>query len=87
MSLARGFLIFGPEAPYERGGDVNDVMFPCGQVVGEDGDTISLYYGAADSWHSRCHGKYSQVALVAEAELHTEKLIVFSVFDLNLMCW
>src|ERR1700758_5095493 len=23
--------IFGPEAPCERGGDVNDVLFPCGQ--------------------------------------------------------
>ena len=41
--------IFGPEAPYERGGDVNDVVFPCGQTIGADGDTINLYYGAGDS--------------------------------------
>jgi predicted GH43/DUF377 family glycosyl hydrolase len=41
--------IFGPEAPYERNGDVNDVVFPCGQTIGADGDTIKLYYGAADS--------------------------------------
>jgi predicted GH43/DUF377 family glycosyl hydrolase len=41
--------VFGPEAPYERGGDVNDVVFPCGQTIGKDGDTINLYYGAADS--------------------------------------
>lgn len=41
--------IFGPEAPYERGGDVKDVVFPCGQTIGEDGDTIHLYYGAGDS--------------------------------------
>jgi predicted GH43/DUF377 family glycosyl hydrolase len=41
--------VFGPEAPYERGGDVKDVVFPCGQTVGEDGDTIHLYYGAGDS--------------------------------------
>ena len=41
--------IFGPEAEYERGGDVNDVVFPCGQTIGADGDTIHLYYGAADS--------------------------------------
>ena len=41
--------IFGPEAPYERGGDVNDVVFPCGQTIGADGDTIHLYYGAGDS--------------------------------------
>jgi predicted GH43/DUF377 family glycosyl hydrolase len=41
--------MFGPEAPYERGGDVSDVVFPCGQTIGVDGDTIHLYYGAADS--------------------------------------
>ena len=41
--------MFGPEAPYERGGDVSDVVFPCGQTIGADGDTINLYYGAADS--------------------------------------
>jgi predicted GH43/DUF377 family glycosyl hydrolase len=41
--------VFAPEASYERGGDVNDVVFPCGQTIGADGDTISLYYGAADS--------------------------------------
>lgn len=41
--------MFGPEAPYERCGDVGDVVFPCGQTIGADGDTIYLYYGAADS--------------------------------------
>ena len=41
--------IFGPDAPYERVGDVHDVVFPCGQTIGADGDTINLYYGAADS--------------------------------------
>ena len=41
--------MFGPEAPYEQIGDVRDVVFPCGQTIGEDGDTINLYYGAADS--------------------------------------
>jgi len=41
--------IFGPETDYERNGDVRDVVFPCGQTIGADGDTINLYYGAADS--------------------------------------
>jgi predicted GH43/DUF377 family glycosyl hydrolase len=41
--------IFGPETAYERGGDVKDVVFPCGQTIDEDGDTIYLYYGAADT--------------------------------------
>jgi predicted GH43/DUF377 family glycosyl hydrolase len=41
--------VFGPETDYERGGDVNDVVFPCGQTIGNDGDTVNVYYGAADS--------------------------------------
>ena len=41
--------MFAPEADYERTGDVRDVVFPCGQTIGPDGDTIHLYYGAADS--------------------------------------
>ena len=41
--------MFGPEEPYERSGDVSDVVFPCGQTIDADGDTINLYYGAADS--------------------------------------
>jgi predicted GH43/DUF377 family glycosyl hydrolase len=41
--------IFSPEEPYERFGDVNNVVFPCGLTVRPDGDTIYLYYGAADT--------------------------------------
>lgn len=41
--------IFGPEAPYEKTGDVANVAFPCGYTIGADGDQINLYYGAADT--------------------------------------
>ena len=41
--------IFGPEEPYERRGDVDHVVFPCGYTIASDGDTIRLYYGAADT--------------------------------------
>jgi predicted GH43/DUF377 family glycosyl hydrolase len=41
--------IFGPEAEYERRGDVANVAFPCGCTVAKDGDTLNLYYGAADT--------------------------------------
>lgn len=41
--------IFGPEAPYETQGDVANVAFPCGYTIGDDGDTLNLYYGAADT--------------------------------------
>ena len=39
--------IFGPKAPYEREGNVDDVVFPCGWI--KKNDTIFMYYGAADS--------------------------------------
>jgi beta-1,4-mannooligosaccharide/beta-1,4-mannosyl-N-acetylglucosamine phosphorylase len=41
--------ILAPLAPYERIGDVPNVVFPCGLVHQEAGDEIRLYYGAADS--------------------------------------
>lgn len=41
--------ILGPEEPYERFGDVNNVVFPCGYVLEPDGDTLRLYYGGADT--------------------------------------
>ncbi len=48
--LARGqSWIFGPEEPYEISGDVGHVAFPCGYTVGADGDSLSLYYGGADT--------------------------------------
>ncbi|NIA28817.1 MAG: glycosidase [Actinobacteria bacterium] len=39
--------IFGPQEHYEREGDVDDVVFPCGWIV-ED-SKIRLYYGGADT--------------------------------------
>jgi predicted GH43/DUF377 family glycosyl hydrolase len=41
--------VFGPKEPYERFGDVDKVVFPCGCTIAPDGDTIKLYYGAADT--------------------------------------
>ncbi|MGQ0602622.1 MAG: glycosidase, partial [Anaerolineales bacterium] len=41
--------VFGPEEPYELHGDVGNVVFPCGYTIAPDGDTIHLYYGAADT--------------------------------------
>ena len=40
--------MFAPEAEYERHGDVDDVVFPCGYTMDADGDTVNVYYGAAD---------------------------------------
>jgi predicted GH43/DUF377 family glycosyl hydrolase len=41
--------VFGPEAQYERVGDVPNVVFPCGSTYDEVTDTVKLYYGAADT--------------------------------------
>ena len=49
--------VFGPLESYERSGDVGNVVFPCGYTIGEDEDTLNLYYGAADS--SICLAKAS----------------------------
>jgi predicted GH43/DUF377 family glycosyl hydrolase len=53
--------IFSPEAHYEREGDVANVVFPCGQTIGEDGDRINLYYGAADTSIALATGSIRQL--------------------------
>ena len=53
--------MFGPETDYERIGDVGDVVFPCGYVVGEDGDTLYLYYGAADTYIALATGSIREM--------------------------
>ena len=53
--------IFGPEAPYEREGDVGYVTFPCGYTLGDDGDAINLYYGAADTSIALATGSIRQI--------------------------
>ncbi len=41
--------IMAPLAPYERTGDVPNIVFPCGLLHDPTSDEIRLYYGAADS--------------------------------------
>jgi predicted GH43/DUF377 family glycosyl hydrolase len=41
--------VFGPQEDYEQRGDVDNVVFPCGTTIAPDGDTLRLYYGAADT--------------------------------------
>ena len=41
--------IFGPQETYEQRGDVDNVVFPCGYTIAADGDTLRIYYGAADT--------------------------------------
>ncbi len=53
--------IFGPEAPYERVGDVPNVVFPGGVTVAPDGDTLRLYYGAADACVGVATGSIAEI--------------------------
>jgi len=53
--------IFGPEAPYETHGDVGNVAFPCGYTIGDDRDTINIYYGAADSCIAMATGSLREI--------------------------
>jgi len=53
--------ILGPETDYERHGDVGNVVFPSGHVIEEDGDTLRLYYGAADSCIGLATGSISAI--------------------------
>jgi predicted GH43/DUF377 family glycosyl hydrolase len=62
LCLLRGdSWIFGPETPYERAGDVPNVVFPCGYTVDADGDTLNLYYGAADTVLALARGSIRKI--------------------------
>jgi predicted GH43/DUF377 family glycosyl hydrolase len=61
--------IFGPQAPYECTGNVGDVVFPCGWLLQDDGDTVLIYYGAAAT--SICVAQASVSALLAWLEGHS----------------
>ena len=41
--------ILAPLHPYERIGDVGNLVFSCGAVLSADGSGVEVYYGAADS--------------------------------------
>jgi beta-1,4-mannooligosaccharide/beta-1,4-mannosyl-N-acetylglucosamine phosphorylase len=53
--------IFGPEVPYERVGDVGDVVFPCGVIHDQKTGELRLYYGAADTSIALATGNLNQL--------------------------
>jgi predicted GH43/DUF377 family glycosyl hydrolase len=63
--------LFGPEADYERIGDVDQVVFSCGWQLLDDRDTIRVYYGAADT--SICVATASQSALLTWLSRHSDE--------------
>jgi beta-1,4-mannooligosaccharide/beta-1,4-mannosyl-N-acetylglucosamine phosphorylase len=60
--LARGSrYLLAPREPYERVGDVPNVVFPCAALVDESLDRLTVYYGAADTVVCLAHGHLSEV--------------------------
>ncbi|PNY79766.1 glycosidase [Deinococcus koreensis] len=52
---------FGPRDLAERVGDVNNVVFPCGTTLQDDGDTLNVYYGQADTSIGLAHASIRQL--------------------------
>jgi predicted GH43/DUF377 family glycosyl hydrolase len=65
--------IFGPQETYEQRGDVDNVVFPCGYTLAPDGDTVRVYYGAADTSIGLAIG--SLRAMLEWLENHQSKIV------------
>jgi beta-1,4-mannooligosaccharide/beta-1,4-mannosyl-N-acetylglucosamine phosphorylase len=53
--------VFAPEMPYERHGDVNGVVFPCGWILDKATGTLRIYYGGADTCIALATAQLSEV--------------------------
>jgi predicted GH43/DUF377 family glycosyl hydrolase len=51
----------GPDDRSERLGDVGNVVFPCGWTLADDGDTLRIYYGMADTCIGLAEGRVSEL--------------------------
>jgi predicted GH43/DUF377 family glycosyl hydrolase len=65
--------MFGPEAPCEVQGDVANVVFPCGTTIAPDGDTLHLYYGAADTSIALATGSITKMRAWLDTQSHEEQ--------------
>ena len=64
LGRGREYLL-APDAPYERVGDVPNVVFPCAALVDRDRDRLTVYYGAADTVICLAHGRLSEIVRFA----------------------
>jgi len=65
--------MFAPEAEYERHATSKTWCFLAAIPLATDGDTINLYYGAADSSIALAHGSISQSSGWLDANGHSEQ--------------
>lgn len=59
--------VLGPGALYERAGDVDQVVFPCGWTVDQAADRMHVYYGAADTTVALATASFSDVLAYVNA--------------------
>lgn len=53
--------ILGPEEPYERHGNCDNTVFPCGAIADHIKDELRLYYGACDNYICLATGSLSKL--------------------------
>lgn len=53
--------LLGPEEDYERHGNCDNTVFPCGAIGDVEKDELRLYYGACDNYICLATGKLSEV--------------------------
>jgi beta-1,4-mannooligosaccharide/beta-1,4-mannosyl-N-acetylglucosamine phosphorylase len=53
--------LLAPAAPYERVGDVPNVVFPCAALVDREADRMAIYYGAADTVVGLAYAQLSEL--------------------------
>jgi len=53
--------LMAPETPYEKSGNCDNTIFPCGAIADEKKDELRLYYGAADCCICLATGSLSAV--------------------------
>jgi predicted GH43/DUF377 family glycosyl hydrolase len=68
--------MFAPEEPYEQRGDVGNVVFPCGLTINKDGDSINIYYGAADTCIALATGSIKEMLTWLDQHNSPKKLVL-----------
>jgi len=53
--------LLGPEAEYERHGNCDNTVFPCGATADYEKDELRLYYGACDNYICLATGSLSEI--------------------------
>jgi predicted GH43/DUF377 family glycosyl hydrolase len=68
--------MFAPEEPYEQRGDVGNVVFPCGLTIGKDGDSVNIYYGAADTCIALATSSIKEMLSWLDLHHSTKKIVI-----------